>query len=265
MVHLAPAGPGAIVALVDQSTRRFDMISDITRSALPLAAWVLLGTLPLAGQQAGTDSASDVQGYAAPAETDKSPPAPAPVAAASSNSAAAVVLPRRSDGDVEQGIRVADQALNRAGAELARLQQRGEKTQSLLRSQESRAAELEAQRKKADKEKRKSDESAFAVQKKAVDRQKALTEQLKALNDAEIETARKAVEAAIAKQRALEVERTLIAKRAERSPLVPDLERETLVAQKKAAGLERDLAGKKAFVSSKRLDLYEASRKAEKP
>ncbi len=241
------------------------MISDITRSALPLAAWVLLGTLPLAGQQAGTDSASDVQGYAPPAETDKGPPAPAPVAAVSPNSAAAVVLPRRSDGDVEQGIRVADQALNRAGAELARLQQRGEKTQALLRSQESRAAGLEAQKKKADKEKRKSDESALAVQKKAVDRQKALTEQLKALNDAEIETARKAVEAAIAKQRALEVERTLIAKRAERSPLVPDLERETLVAQKKAAGLERDLAGKKAFVSSKRLDLYEASREAEKP
>jgi len=46
---------------------------------------------------------------------------------------------------------------------------------------------------------------------------------------------------------------------------VPDLERETLVAQKKAAGLERDLAGKKAFVSSKRLDLYEASREAQKP
>ena len=240
------------------------MISDITRSALPLVTWLLLGTVPLAGQQAGTDSASDVQGYAPPAETDKSPPAPAPVAA-SSSSTAAVVLPRRSEGDVDQGIRVADQALNRAGAELARLQQRGEKTQALLRSQESRATELEAQKKQADKEKRKSDESAFAVQKKAVDRQKALTEQLKALNDAEIETARKAVEVAIAKQRALEVERTLIAKRAERSPLVPDLERETLVAQKKAAGLERDLAGKKAFVSSKRLDVYEASREAEKP
>ena len=241
------------------------MISDITRVGAPACCVGPAGTLPLAGQQAGTDSASDVQGYAPPAETDKSPPAPAAVAAPSSSSAAAVVLPRRSEGDVEQGIRLADQAMNRAGAELARLQKRGEKTQALIRSQESQAAELEAQKKQADKEKRKSDESALAAQKKAVDRQKALTQQLKALNDAEIEAARKAVEVAIAKQRALEVERTLIAKRAERSALVPDLERETLVAQKKAAGLERDLAGKKAFVSSKRLDVYEAFREAEKP
>ena len=167
---------------------------------------------------------------------------------------------------MEQGIRLADQAMNRADAELARLLQRGEKTQALIRSQESRAAALEAQKKQADKEKRKSDKSALEAQKKAVERQKALTQQrFKALNDAEIEAARKAVEVAIAKQRALEVERTLIAKRAERSALVPDLERETLVAQKKAAGLERDLAGKKAFVSSKRLDVYEAFREAEKP
>ena len=69
------------------------MISDITRSALPLAAWVLLGTLPLAGQQADTGSATDVQGYAPPAETDKSPPVPAAVAAPSSSSTAAVVPP----------------------------------------------------------------------------------------------------------------------------------------------------------------------------
>jgi hypothetical protein len=241
------------------------MIGDITRSALPLATWLLLGAVPLMAQQAGADSATDVQGYAPPAETDKSPPAPAPVAAASSNSAAAVVLPRRTEADVEQGLRAADQALNRAGAELARLQQRGEKTQALLRSQESRAAELEAQKQRADKEKRKSDKSGFEAQKKAVERQKALTEQLKALNDAEIEAARKAVEVAIAKQHALELERTLIGKRAEGSALVPDLERETLVAQKLAAGLERDLAGKKAFVSSKRLDVYEASREAKKP
>lgn len=242
------------------------MFRDITRTALPPAAWLLLAAVPVAGQQTGTDSTPpDVQGYAPDTETDTSPPAAPPEAAAYSSRAVTIVLPARSDAAVEQGIRAADQALNRADAELARLLDRGEKAEAAIRSQESKAAELEASKRKADKEKRKGDKAALESQKKALERQKALTQELKTLNDAEVDAARKAVEVAIAKQRALELERLLIGKRAQRSPSVPDLEQETLVAQKKAAALERDLADKREFVASKRLDAYRTSREAEKP
>ena len=240
--------------------------STLARSALALASWLLLAAVPLPGQQIGTDSAPpDMQGYAPSSEADTSPPAVLPEAAAVSSRAVTIVLPARSDATVEQGLRAADQSLNRADAELARLLDQRARTEAAIRSQESQAAELEARKRQADKEKRKGDKAALEVQKKGLERQKALTRELKLLTDAEVEAARKAVETAIAKQRAFEVERLLIGKRAERSPLVPDLERETLVAQKKAAELDRDLAGKREFVASKRLDVYRASREAEKP
>jgi hypothetical protein len=242
------------------------MFSDITRSALPLAMMLVLAPAPVVGQQAGTDSAPpDVQGYAPTNEADTSPPPAQPTVTAYSSRAVGVVLPARSDAAVEQGIRAADQALNRADAELIRLLDRRAKTEAAIRSQESQAAGLEAGKRQADKEKRKGDKAALETQKKALERQKAVTEQLKALNDAEVDAARKAVDVAIAKQQALELERRLIGKRTERSPLVPDLEQETLAAQKKTAELERDLAGKREFVASKRLDVYRASREAEKP
>jgi hypothetical protein len=244
----------------------FRMFRHITRSAFPLALSPVLAVAPLIGQQTGTDSApADVQGYAPSNEASTSPPEAQPQVTAYSSRAVAMVLPVRSDAAVEQGIRAADQALDRADADLARLLDRRAKTEAAIRSQESQAAELEARKRQADKEKRKGDKAALEAQKKMLARQKALTEQLKALNDAEIDAAKKAVEVALAKQHALELERRLIGKRTERSPLVPDLEQETLVAQKKAAALERDLAGKREFVSSKRLDTYRASREAEKP
>lgn len=242
------------------------MIHDIARPALALTSWLLLATAPLSGQEAGTDSVPpEVQGYAVPDEAETNPAAAQPAAATAAAKAVTIVLPGRSDAALEQGVRAADQALNRADAELARLLDRQTKTEAAVRSQESKAAELEARKRQADKEKRKGDKAALEKEQKALERNKALTQELKALNDAEIDAARKAVEVAIAKQRALELERLLGNKRAERSPLVHDLERETLVAQKKAAALERDLAGKREYVSSKRLDVFETSRKVEKP
>ena len=242
------------------------MIRDVARSALPLTSWLMLATTGLAGQQAGTDSTPpDVQGYAPSTGADTSPPAAQREAAALSSRAVRIALPVRSDDAVEQGMRATDQALNRADAELARLLDRQTKTNAVMRSQQSRAAELEAKKRQADKENRKSDKADLERQKKVLEREKVVTEELKALDDAEIEAARKAVELAIAKQRALELERLLIGKRAERSALVPDLEQETLAAQKKAAGLERELAGKKEFVASKRLEVFRASREVEEP
>jgi hypothetical protein len=242
------------------------MIRDIARSALPLTSCLLLATADLAGQQAGTDSTPpEVQGYAPSTGADTSPPAVQSEAVALSSKAVKVALPARSDDAVEQGMRATSQSLNRADAELARLLDRQTRTNAVVRSQQSRAAELEAKKRQADKEKRKSDKADLEKQKKVLKREKVVTQELKALDAAEIDAARKAVEVAIAKQRALELERLLIGKRAEGSALVPDLEQETLAAQKKAAGLERELASKKEFVASKRLDVFRASREVEKP
>ena len=244
------------------------MIGSINRSTLLLASWLPLAVAHAAGQQTGIDSAPpDVQGYAAPSnEADTNPAeAPSEATAYSSRAVTTIILPTRSEAAVQQAVNGADQALNRADAELARLNDRQAKIEAALRSQESKAAELEARKRQADKEKRKGDKAALESQKKALERQRALTRELKTLNDAEIDAARKAVEVAIAKQRALELERLLIAKRSERSPLVPDLEKETLVAQKKAAALERDLADKREFVASKRLDVLGTSRETKKP
>jgi len=48
------------------------------------------------------------------------------------------------------------------------------------------------------------------------------------------------------------------------SAVIRELERQTLVAQKKAADLDRDLAGKRSYVVGKRLDLYKAYLSSEK-
>jgi hypothetical protein len=117
-------------------------------------------------------------------------------------------------------------------------------------------ADVETQKRLADKEKRKSDERALEKQKKSLERQKSLAEDLRELNEAQVEAAKTARDAAIARQQALELERQLVTRGEHSRVVVRELERQTLVAQKKAAGLEHDLAGKLNFVASKRLDLY---------
>jgi hypothetical protein len=180
----------------------------------------------------------------------------------------AIALPTRSEAEVEQDIRTAQQALARADSELTHATARRAKTAELIRTRQRQLAELEAKKHQADKEKRKADKRSLEAEQKAVERRKGLAEGLASLNDAEIGAARKAREAAIANQQALELERMLVGKRAERvghgtagdhaDVVLRELERQTLAAQKKAAGLTNELAGKRDLVASKRVDLYRA-------
>ena len=62
----------------------------------------------------------------------------------------------------------------------------------------------------------------------------------------------------VARQQALELERQLVGKRAENaSPAVTrELEQQMLMAQKKAASLDQDLASKQEYLADKRLDVF---------
>jgi hypothetical protein len=243
------------------------MRRQLTKSSLSLGAVILLAAGTLAAQRTGTDT---VAGYA--------PSAGADTAAAAARLAStdpwvlggSIALPGRSADEVEQAQRTADLALARSDTELARVIDRRARTAELIRARQRQLAEIEAKKNQADKEKRNADKQALDSEKKVVERQKALAEELQGVNDAEIAAAREAREAAIARQQAIVLERMLVEKRSQRAelarsdraaaertePVIRELERQTLVAQKKAAGAERDLAGKREFAASKRLDLY---------
>ena len=231
------------------------MVRDAAASASLLAVALLLGGVPLRAQEVTDTATPAVQGYA-PAAAE---PATADRATSGLSAfAGAVVLPARSEAEVEQATQAAARALERADADLARTAERRAKANELVQARQQRLLEIEAKRKQADKDKLKSEKAALEVEKKAAERQKILAEEIRSLNDTEVEVAKKAREVAVAKQQALELERQLVGKRAENaSPaVIAELERQTLVAQKKAAASERELAGKQDYLAGKRLDVY---------
>jgi len=101
-----------------------------------------------------------------------------------------------------------------------------------------------------------------------VTRRKVIAENLVTLADLERDAANKARDAAVARQHALEMEGLFVRKRKESGDnaasntgageTLRELGRETLVAQKQAAALDRELASKRALVASKRLDLFQS-------
>ena len=260
------------------------MISDIARSSLLLVAALALGAAPLGAQQPGVDTSAPAPAAApAPAVQGYAPSAQAPGAAELSRYAPAVIaggiaLPPRSAAVVDQAARGAERALAVADSGLVAATERRARTEALVGARQRRLAEIEAQRKLADKEKRKGDKAALEAEKKTLQRRMGFAKELQGLDDAEVDAARKAREAAIANQQAVELERRLVEKRAGRAgsgwrdggpkdgetAVIRQLEDQTLVARKKAAGLDRDLAGKRAFVASKRLDLYHRYLESEK-
>ena len=241
------------------------MIRDIARSSTLFAAALLCGAVSVAAQGTDTtgsarraDTATAAQGYA-PSPAPEAPAAKAEVAG-SELVGGTIIVPTRSPADVEEALRVSQLALARADSELTSATARRAKAQQAIQAGQRSLAENAAKRNQADKEKRSADKKSLEAEKKALERRKDLAEQVKSLNDAEVDAASKGREAAIARQQALDLERMLIEKRSGRasSAVISELERQTLTAQKKATGLERDFAGKRDFVASKRLDLYRA-------
>ena len=176
------------------------MRRNVARSAMPLAAAVLLGVMPLAAQETGADTAAkNAQGYA--------PNTGASVGSLASTDpwvrGGAIALPGRSAAEVDQAVRASDQQLAGADSELTNATARQARTQELIQARQRQIAELEVKKKEADKEKRKADKKALESQQKVLERRKELAVQLKDVNAAEIAAAGKAREAAIARQQAL--------------------------------------------------------------
>ena len=220
-----------------------------------LAGSLLLGAAPAAGQGVATDTA--VQAYA-PSDFPASGE-PTGDRANTLQVAGSIVLPPRSDADLEQAIQASDQALNRADAELASATGRRDRALEMLRSRELRLSQIESVKGQKAEALPKPRRDSLDAEEAALKRRLPLTKGLVALANLEIDVARAAREAAIGEQQALESERMLVRQRAEAdgdTESVLDLMRETLVAQKKNAGLVERVASKRALVSSKRLDLY---------
>jgi chromosome segregation ATPase len=231
------------------------MIRSTARHAAALAGGLLLAA-PVAGQGVGTDTAT--QAYA-PTDVQVS----GDVAKDRENAlqvVSSILLPPRSDADLERAIQAADRSLNRADADIASATDRRKRAEELVRSRELQLSRIEAAKgQKAEMSQSRRD--SLEAEERALRRRLPLAKNLVALASLEMDVAQAEREAAIAEQRALESERMLVRTRAESdrdTETVLDLARETLVAQKKNAGLIQRVAAKRELLSNKRLDLYRA-------
>jgi hypothetical protein len=233
------------------------MIRDALRLAAALTGPLLLAAAPATGQGVGADTVAQAYApgdFSVPGETDKD-------RASTLQLVSSIVLPPRSDADLERAIEAADQAFNRADADQAAATDRRQRAEELVRSRELRLSQIESVKDQKSEQLSKPRRDSLEAEEQALKRRLPLTEDLVALANLEIDVARAAREAAIGEQQALEAERMLVRKRAEAdgdSESVLDLARETLVARKKSAGLAQRLAAKQELASSKRLDLYRA-------
>jgi hypothetical protein len=236
-----------------------------------LTAALLLGvTAPLAAQEISADSIT-VQGYA-PA----GPPSPAlegseRASADPSAAVGAIVLPTRSEAQLQQALVGTEDDLRRADGRLTRAGESSSRGRALSQQRRLELRQIETKTKQADKEKRKADKKVLEAEKRAVEREQRWAEQLEALDNAELEAAREARGVGVAKHQALELELQLAQKRAARASVVRgksadaedvvtrELEEQTLEAQREYRRLAHQLAEKEEGLSNKRLDLYKGS------
>ena len=232
------------------------MLKNTARQAAVLAGGLLLATASAHGQAVGADSAA--QAYAPgdlPASDEMGEDRAKVLQVVSS-----IVLPVRTDDELGRAIEAADQALNRADAELASATERRKQAEELAASRERRLSQIEVV--KGQKETLSpSRRDSLEAEERSLRRRLPLSKDLVSLANLEMDLARATREAAIAEQQALESERMMVRQRAQSdgdTASVLDLGRETLLAQKKSAGLAQRVAAKRELVSSKRLDLYRA-------
>jgi hypothetical protein len=233
------------------------MIRSTVRLGAVLTGWLLLPAAPATGQDVSADTTAQAYApgdFSVHGETAKD-------RATTLQLVSSIVLPARADADLGRAIEAADHALNRADAEQAAAVGRRKQAEELVRSRELRLSQVESAKRDKSEQLSQPRRDSLEAEELALKRRLPLTKDLVALANLEIDVARAARDAAIAEQQALESERMLVGKRAESdgdTESVLDLARETLLAQKRSAGLAQRLASKRALVSSKRLDLYRA-------
>lgn len=231
------------------------MTRSTARHAAALAGGLLFAA-PVAGQGVGTDTAT--QAYA---PTDLQVSGGAEDRENALQVVSSTLLPPRSHADLERAIQAADRSLNRAAADLASATDRRKRAEELVRSRELRLSQIEAAKGQKPEQMSESRRDSLEAEERALKRRLPLAKNLVALATLEMDVAQAERAAAIAEQQALESERMLVRTRAGRdrdTETVLDLARETLVAQKKNAGLIQRVAAKRELLSSKRLDLYRA-------
>jgi chromosome segregation ATPase len=238
------------------------------------ALLLLLVASPLMAQEVSADSATPpTQGYAPGGPPPPAPATPVGPSADVSAVAAALVLPLRTENQLQQAMIAADTDLRRAQTRLSTASHSNARLKAMAQQSRVELREIEAKRKLADEEKRKADRSMLEAEKRTTQRQLRSAERVEAIGDAERETARGACLAAFAKHQALERELELAQMRAGRKTatgnhpgadegsrvVMGELERQTLEAQQKYRRLAHQLARNEEDLSNKRLELYRSA------
>jgi hypothetical protein len=235
------------------------------------AAALLFGVAgPLSAQEISADTGSGTaQGYA-PAG-----PVTGQASARPEAMAGTIVLPARSEAQVQQAMANAEEDLRRADARLARAKDGRSRSKAMVDQQRLDLRQVEIKVEQADKDKRgKSVKRQLESEKKVLERHKEWAEKLEAVDEAELETARQASQVAFARHQALELESQLAQARSgtenaaggkalsgeSSSMVVQQLELQTLQAQQKFRKMAHELGRQEEQLASMRLDLYKSAR-----
>lgn len=236
-----------------------------------LAAALLFGVAArLGAQEASTDTAQTAaQGYA------PVPPVSAPAAAVSQAKTGTIVLPSRSEAQLQEAMSASHEDLRRSDARLSRAKEIQSRSKGLVEQRRLDLREVEVKIDQAKKEKRDSDKRRLETEKKALEREKRWAEQLESADEAELETARQASLTGFARQQSVDMEQRLAEARAGKGQvgggkplskensevLVQQLEEQTLESQLKYRKLAHELARQEEALVSKRLDLYKSAQR----
>ena len=235
-----------------------------------LAAALLFGVAArLGAQETRTDTAQTAaQGYA------PVPPVSAPAAVVSQAKTGTIVLPTRSEAQLQEAMSASNEDLRRSDARLSRAKELQFRSKALVDQRRLDLREVEVKIEQAKKDKRDSDKRRLETEKKALEREKRWAEQLESSDRAELDAARQASLTGFARQQSVDLEQRLAEARAgkgqvgEGKPLskensevlVQQLEQQTLESQLKYRKLAHELARQEEALVRGRLDLYKSAR-----
>jgi hypothetical protein len=234
-----------------------------------LAAALLFGIAArLGAQETSTDTAQTAaQGYA------PVPPVSAPAAVVSQAKAGSIVLPSRSEAQLQEAMSASHEDLRRSDARLSRAKETQFRSKALVDQRRLDLREVEVKVEQAKKDKRDSEKRRLETEKKALEREKHWAEKLESADHAELDAARQASLTGFARQQSVDLEQRLAQARAgkgqagEGKPLskensemlVRQLEQQTLESQLKYRKLAHELARQEEALVSGRLDLYKSA------
>ncbi len=235
-----------------------------------LAAALLFGVAaPLGAQEDSTDTAQTAaQGYA------PVPPASAPAAVVSEAKVGIIVVPTRSEAQLQEAMSASHEDLRRSDARLSRAKEIQSRSRALVDQRRLDLREVEVKIEQAKKDKRDSDKRRLETEKKALERGKRWAEQLERADHAELDAARQASLTSFARQQSVDLEQRLAHARSGKGQegggkplseensevLVRQLEQQTLESQLKYRKLAHELARQEEALVSGRLDLYKSAR-----